>query len=308
MSFLYLADPSRGSRWKSMFAAEAPDIPFLLADDKITPHEVRYLMTWEVPPNLLKQYPNLQLIFSAGAGTDQFTPKLVPPHIPVVRMNEPGMTTGMLEYVSFAVLALHRDMVGYIANQSKAAWSPRLNVPASQRRVGVMGLGTLGLAVVEHLNVFGFKLSGWNRSPRSIEGVTVYTGSDQLDLFLASCDILVCLLPLSEETRGILNSRLFDTLPRGAGLINVGRGGHLVEEDLLTALDSGQIRGAVLDVFATEPLPRNHPFWGNPAVLVTPHIASMTQPETAAKVVVANIRRHQTGEPLIDVVNRRRSS
>jgi glyoxylate/hydroxypyruvate reductase A len=293
MTLLYLADPSRGSRWKSMFATEAPDIPFMLPGDNVAPHEVRYLITWEVPPDLLNRYPNLEVVFSAGAGTDQFTPELVPIHIPVVRMVEPGMTTGMTEYVSFAVLALHRDMVDYIANQSKAAWVPHLIVPASRRRVGIMGLGTLGLAVIEQLKGFGFQLSGWNRSTRSIKGVTIYTGSDELDAFLASCDILVCLLPLSDETRGILNSRLFAALPHGAGLINVGRGGHLVEEDLLTALDSGQIRSAVLDVFASEPLPENHPFWKHPQI-----------PESATRVVVANIRRHQAGEPLMDVVNR----
>jgi glyoxylate/hydroxypyruvate reductase A len=287
-----------------MFATEAPDIPFMLPEDNVAPHEVRYLMTWEVPPDLLNRYPNLEVIFSAGAGTDQFTPELVPIHIPVVRMVEPGMTAGMTEYLSFAVLALHRDMVDYIANQSKAAWSPHLIVPASRRRVGIMGLGTLGLAVIEQLKGFGFQLAGWNRSTRSVEAVTIYTGSDELDVFLASCDILVCLLPLSDETRGILNSCLFAALPRGAGLINVGRGGHLVEEDLLAALDSGQIRNAILDVFASEPLPKDHPFWKHPQVLVTPHIASMTQPESATKVVVANIRRHQVGEPLTDVVNR----
>ncbi|MXQ10545.1 2-hydroxyacid dehydrogenase [Microvirga makkahensis] len=304
MSVLYLADPKRGPRWKSMFVAEAPDIPFLLAEDNVAQHDVRYLITWELPPNLLKRYPNLEVVFSAGAGTEQFTSDLVPLQIPVVRMVEPGIASGMAEYVTFGVLMLHRDMLEYIADQRRATWSPRLIVPAPRRRVGIMGLGTLGLATLEQLRTFGFQLSGWNRSARFIEGVTTYAGNGELEAFLAPCDILVCLLPLTDETRGILSSRLFAALPPGAGVVNAGRGGHLVEADLLDALESGQIRGAVLDVFATEPLPQDHPFWKHPQILVTPHIASMTQPETAAKVVIANIRRHQAGEPLINVVDR----
>jgi glyoxylate/hydroxypyruvate reductase len=303
MSFLYLADPSRGSRWKSMFAAKAPDIPFLLAEDDVAQHNVRYIMTWEVPSNMAERYPNLEVVFSAGAGTDQFTVDRVPIHIPVVRMVEPGIVAGMAEYITFAALALHRDIVDYIADQHNTAWSPRLIIPASSRRIGIMGLGTLGLAAIEKLKVFGFQLSGWNRSARSIEGVTTYAGNAELQAFLSSCDILVCLLPLSNETRGILNKRLFATLPPGASLINAGRGGHLVEEDLLAALECGQTRSAILDVFATEPLPKEHPFWKHPRILMTPHIASMTQPESAAKVVIDNIRRHQAGEPISNVVD-----
>lgn len=304
MTFLYLADPSRGPRWRSMFAAHAPDIPFRLAVEDHDPAQVRYLMTWDSPQDLLERYPNVDIVFSAGAGAEQFTADRVPLRVPVVRMVEPGLAAGMAEYVAFGVLALHRHMLDHVADQREGAWRPRLLVPASRRRVGIMGLGALGLASIGTLKNFGFALSGWNRSPRSIEGVTTYAGQDELDAFLGSCDILICLLPLNEATQGILNGRLFEALPRGAGLVNVGRGGHLVEEDLLAALDSGQIGGAVLDVFAEEPPPQDHPFWRHPRVLMTPHIASMTQPETAAPVVIANIRRHRAGEPMINVVDR----
>jgi glyoxylate/hydroxypyruvate reductase A len=228
----------------------------------------------------------------------------VPPHVPLVRMVEPGIVDGMVEYASLAVLALHRDFFDYVAQKSACAWNPIEVPPASSRTIGVMGLGSLGSAVLERLATYGFRLRGWNRSPRALPGVETFTGVEQLQPFLRGCDILVCLLPLTPATQGILNRELFDALTRGASLVNVGRGPHLVDTDLLAALDSGRLSRAILDVTDPEPLPADHPFWAHPRVFVTPHVASMTQPETAAPILLENIRRHQRGETLLGIVDR----
>jgi glyoxylate/hydroxypyruvate reductase A len=221
-------------------------------------------------------------------------------------MLEPGIAETMVEYVTMAVLALHRDLLHFISQQKEQVWREIRITPAKRRRVGVMGLGQLGQAVLDRLKAFDFPLLGWNRSPREVEGVTCYAGTDTLPEFLAQADILVCLLPLTDETRGILNADLFARLPRGAGLVNVGRGPHLVQADFLAALDSGALSGAVLDVADPEPLPAGHPFWSHPRILLTPHNASMTSPDTAVDFVLDVIARHRRGEELPGLVDRRR--
>jgi glyoxylate/hydroxypyruvate reductase A len=221
-------------------------------------------------------------------------------------MVEPGIINGMVEYVTLAVLALHRDLFDYLASQEARTWRPLEVPPASARRIGVMGMGVLGQAVLKRLATFGFQLRGWNRSPREISGVTCFAGAEAFRPFLAECDMLVCLLPLTPATRGVLNAELFAALPRGAALINVGRGGHVDQPALLAALDSGQLSRAILDVVDPEPLPAEHPLWTHPRIVLTPHVASMTQPETAAPVLLENLRRHQRGEPMHGVIDRSR--
>ena len=221
-------------------------------------------------------------------------------------MVESGIVDGMVEYVSMAVLGLHRDLIDYVAQQRDEVWKQIRVRPASTRRVGVLGLGMLGEASCRMLKNFGFQVAGWSRSRREIEGVSCFAGADELPDFLARTDILVCLLPLTDETRGMLDAELFAQLPHGAKLVNTGRGGHLDQDALLAALDSGQISAAVLDVTTPEPLTKGHPLWSHPRVLITPHIASMTQPETAVDVVLENLRRHHAGEPLIGLVDRKR--
>jgi glyoxylate/hydroxypyruvate reductase len=305
MTFLYKANATRGTEWARCFAARAPDLPFRLWPDVGDPADVRYLAAWMPPDNIAATFPNLELVFSVGAGVDQFDVSQLPPHIPLIRMLEPGIAESMVEYVAMAVLALHRDLVRYIAQQREQSWREIRITQAAKRRVGVMGLGLLGQAVLERLKPFGFPLAGWNRSPRAIKDVSCYA-REALSAFLAQTDILVCLLPLTDETRGILNASLFARLPHGAQLVNVGRGGHLVEADLIAALDQGVLSAAVLDVAEHEPLPAGHLFWSHPRILLTPHIASMTTPEAAVEFVLDTIGRHRRGETLPGRVDRDR--
>jgi glyoxylate/hydroxypyruvate reductase len=208
--------------------------------------------------------------------------------------------------VSEAVLAIHRDLFDYALQQQARLWRPMPLRPAASRRVGVLGLGMLGTAVLERLRVFGFACAGWSRSPREIEGVECFAGEDTLDAFLARTDVLVCLLPLTEATRGMLDARLFAKLPQGASLVHVGRGPQLVAADLIEAMERGHIHSAVLDVTDPEPLPADDPLWTRPRVRITPHIASATRPDTAVDAVLENLRRHSAGERMIGEIDRAR--
>lgn len=304
MTVLYKANATRGAVWAKLFAERAPDMPFRVWPDIGDPAEIRYLAAWRPPERIMETFPNLELLFSVGAGVDQFDFSMLPPALPVIRMLEPGIAESMAEYVTLAVLALHRDLVPFIDQQKRQIWREIQVRAASSRRVGIMGLGQLGQAALDKLRAFGFPLSGWNRSARAIDGVTCFTGEAELDAFLGEVDILVCLLPLTEATRHILNARLFAALPAGAALANCGRGGHLVEADLLAALASGHLSSAVLDVTEQEPLAPDHAFWDHPKILLTPHVASMTRPETAVDFVLDTIARHRAGEPLPGLVDR----
>ena len=306
MTFLYKSDPARGGVWARRFAEHAPDVPFRMWPDIGDAAQVRYLATWTLPADLAQTLTNLEVLFCVGAGIDQLDLSQVPDSIPVVRMVEPGLVAGMVEFVMLAVLALHRDWPAYAAQQRDRRWQPLRVARAQERRVGVMGLGVLGRAVLEKLHGFGFRCAAWSRSEHRLEGIECHAGAAAMTAFLARTDILVNLLPLTPETRGILSRELFEALPRGASVINVGRGKHLVAADLIAALDAGQVSAAIVDVTDPEPLPPEHPFWTHPRIVVTPHIASETQPETSAAVVIDNIRRHQRGEPLIGLVDRKR--
>lgn len=304
MALLYKADPVRGEQWKALFAEHAPDIEWRAWPDIGDPTDIKYLAAWQAPEDLQTLLPNLQVLFALSAGVDQLDLSRIPPSLPVVRLLDPGITQGMCEYASYAVLGLHRDMLRYRQQQIARCWQAHLLQPAHKRRVGVMGLGTQAQQILATLQPLGFALKGWARSAHRIAGVECFAGREQLPAFLSQCDIVMCVLPLTEQTRGILNRELFRQLPRGAALINMGRGGHLVEEDLLEALDSGQLSGAVLDVVQKEPASADHPFWDHPQILLTPHIAAMTQPESAFGVLLENIRGFERGEPMTGQIDR----
>lgn len=304
MALLYKADPVRGERWKALFAEHAPDIEFRIWPDIGNPEDIEYLAAWLAPDDLEQTLPNLKVLFALSAGVDQLDLGRIPPTLPLVRLLDPGISQGMSEYACFAVLGLHRDMLRYRQQQLLGQWQAHRLVPAAKRRIGVMGLGLQAQHILSSLKPFGFALSGWARSQHHIEGVSCHAGVEQLPAFLAQCDILLCALPLTGQTQGMLNRALFEQLPPGAALINMGRGGHLVEQDLLDALDSGQLSAAVLDVLQQEPADPQHPFWKHPNILLTPHIAAMTQPESAFPNLLENIRRFARGEPMQGLVDR----
>ena len=306
MSIVYRSAPQRGQIWQAWLAEHAADLPFYQWPETGDPQQVRYLVSWDIPDNLAQRFPNLQVIFSVGAGADQFTSEAVPPGASIVRMIEPGLMDDMAAYITFSVVALHREMPRYLAQQRQQQWLKHPAPAAADCRVGILGLGNLGQAAARVLNTLGYSCAGWSRTPKSVAGVTSYHGDPQLGEFLRQCQILVCLLPLTDQTRGILSQALFSQLPDGACLVHAGRGKQLNHQHLLEALDSGKLSRAVIDVTEPEPLPAGHPFWLHPKIWLTPHIASETHAESAVKVLLDNIRNHQQGKPMKGVIDKQR--
>ncbi|MBR0749668.1 glyoxylate/hydroxypyruvate reductase A [Bradyrhizobium japonicum] len=303
MAFLFKSDAARAAIFRQVFARELPDLEFHHCSESFDPEKVRYLLMWSAPDDL-SRFRNLEVLFSIGAGVDQFRPETIPDHVKLVRMVEDGIIRMMQEYVVLGVLTLHREMLAYREQQRRGVWQALATSQAPDRRVGFLGVGMLAQAAIDRLKPFRFPLAAWSRSKKVIEGVACFHGDDQLGDFLRGTDILVCLLPLTEQTSGILNARLFSLLPAGARLLHVGRGPQLDQDALIEALDSGQLAAAMLDVTDPEPLPESHPLWSHPKVIITPHIASVTQPHTAARSVIENIRRHRAGRNPIGLVDR----
>jgi glyoxylate/hydroxypyruvate reductase A len=212
----------------------------------------------------------------------------------------------MSEYVVLAVLNHCRQFDVYRTDQSQKNWQPRIPLLSANMRIGIMGLGQLGKDAARKLSALGFAVSGWSKTPKTIVGADCFAGAEALDDFLPRTRILICMLPLTPQTKGILNQHTFDRLPAGAYVINVARGAHLIEDDLLAALDADQLSGACLDVFETEPLPSDHPFWDHPKIKVTPHISSITFPRAVAPQIIDNYRRSLAGQPLLHVVDPKR--
>lgn len=304
MSFVLKSTEERARLWKPMFASELPELAFHVWPETGDPQKVRYLAAWQPPENLAENFPNLEVLFSVGAGVDQLNLASIPKNVRVVRMMEPGLAEGMIEYVLWAVLSYHRNMFQYARQQAAHVWKGTPNVSSSLFRVGVMGMGALGTPVLKKLSQFGYVCHGWSRSRHDISGIKSYAGPEELDDFLAATDVLVCLMPLTEATKGILNKELFAKLPKGACLINCGRGGHLAQEDLLLALDEGLLSQAVLDVTDPEPLPEDHPFWNHPLITLTPHIASSSHAETGGEMILKNIIQFEKGAEMVGEINR----
>jgi len=296
-------------RWKSRFDDVCKDRRVLqLPDAAFDPAEVHYAAVWKPAQGELAAFPNLRVIFNLGAGVDALMADSSLPKVPLVRVAVADLTDRMAEYVVLHVLMHHRQELYLRACQREKRWEPRFQWPASAISVGIMGLGTLGTNAAEVLRRIGFRVSGWSRSPRQIDGIACFHGKAQLEAFLRRTDVLVCLLPLTPDTRHILNRELFARLNRNSPmgtpvLINAGRGGLQAEADILECLDDGTLGAASLDVFATEPLPAASPFWTHPKVVLTPHNAADTDPDEISKYVARQIERFEAGERLENVVD-----
>jgi glyoxylate/hydroxypyruvate reductase A len=299
-------------RWKDRFDEVCKDRPVLpLADAKSDPAAVHYAAVWKPQPGELAAFPNLRVIFNLGAGVDALMVDRTLPDVPLVRVAVTDLTARMTEYVVLHVLMHHRQEPYLRQSQRDKIWAPKSQWAANAISVGVMGLGTLGADAADALKRLGFRVAGWSRSPRAIAGIECFHGEAQFDAFLRRTDILVCLLPLTPDTRHILNRPLFEKLnrtsPLGAPiLINAGRGGLQNEADILQCLDDGTLGGASLDVYATEPLPTDSRFWTHPKVVLTPHNAADTDPDEISKYVAEQIARFEAGGALENVVDRNR--
>jgi glyoxylate/hydroxypyruvate reductase A len=307
MALLFYSDSDDPEPWREALARELPEMEFRVWPDTGDLARVNYALVWRPQPGLLQSLPNLKAILSLAAGVDHLLsdPQL-PDDVPIVRIVDAGMADQMSEYALYGVLHFHRNMHWYATQQRQAVWRQLPGVPAFQRTVGVMGLGVMGSDFVRKLAPLGFRILGWSRTPRSIPGVTAFHGRESLGAFLVQAEILVNLLPLTAETAGILSAPALALLPRGACIINIARGGHVDEQDLLAALEQGQLGAAMLDVFQSEPLPREHPFWHHPRVIATPHIAALAIAELMVSQVADNIRRIELGEAPLGLVDRRR--
>lgn len=299
------------SLWRQAFHEHAPHLDTCSPDELKNPQDIRYALCWQHTPGALSDFSELKVIFSMGAGVDHILRDPAIPDIPIVRMVSPDLTMRMSEYAVMHVLLHHRNHILYASQQSARQWITHEQCSARDTRVGVMGLGELGRDAAHKLSILGFSVAGWSRSPRTLDGIECFHGLDGLSAFLGRSDILLVLLPLTTETRGILNRDLFGKLakdgPRGGGiLINAGRGGLQVETDIIAALDAGDLIAASLDTFEHEPLAPTSPLWKRPEVIITPHNAANSEPQTLCRSICQQITAYESGRPLRNLVERQR--
>lgn len=288
----------------------------IIFSDGITPPpadvcaKVRYAVAWKTPDGFFGNFPGLKAVLSTGAGVDHLVARSdLPADIPILRIIDPDLTGRVTAWTVMNVIAHHRQALAYLDAQKRAEWTPLPQSSAPDVRVGLMGYGALGQAAGEVLGLLGYDLAGWARSPKPDAPIKIYAGFDRLDAFLARTDILVCLLPLTSQTEGILNKDLFGKLARdgvtgGPFVINGGRGGHQVEEDLVEALTDGTLKGASIDVFHEEPLPADSPIWRAPNIFITPHTAGMSAPEALLGQMVKNLIDYASGQDVGVLVDR----
>ena len=306
LALLFHSPDENAAAWRAALLRRAPDLDIRVWPEVGDLAAIDAALVWRAPPGLLASLPNLRLILSLGAGVDAMLADPTLPDLPLCRLVDPSLTRMMGEFVLTLVLKYHRQLDRFAREQRRGRWSFALPPQPEETSVGILGLGELGTHAAKLLRRHGFAVRGWSRTPRSLEGVATFAGPGELAQFLAGTAILVGLLPLTGQTRGIIDARLLAGLPKDARLINLGRGAHLVERDLIDALDTGHLAHASLDCFADEPLPPDHPFWRHPLIDVTPHVASFALPESAAEGVVDNLRRLRAGLPLRHLVDRAR--
>ncbi|TCD16432.1 2-hydroxyacid dehydrogenase [Oricola cellulosilytica] len=296
--------------WHDALKQAAPQRDIVLRADKAGDPDITYAVVWKQPPGVLRDLPNLRAVFSIGAGVDHIFSGDEVPDVPIVRVVADDLTERMSEYVVWQVLDHHRKGPLYREQQSKTIWHEvRMQPAAKEVSVGILGLGTLGRDAANKLRMLGFKVAGWSRTPKQMEGVQTYAGRSGLDEFLAVSDVVVCLLPLTQETHGILSASFFEKMKRHGALgapvlINAGRGGLQVETDIIEALDAGRLGAVTLDVFQTEPLPADSSLWRHPNITITPHCAATSDPRALVPPMVAQMDAHDAGKPLVNLVDR----
>lgn len=306
MAILVLSWPLPSAPFAEALRRAAPDIAVWTERDEPPADAVEAILAWRLKPGVLARYPRLRVLCSTGAGVDKLLalPDL-PPGLPVTRVVDPAQASEIAQYVLAVALAHTRELARYAAQQARREWLRHPVRPASRCRVGVLGLGAVGAAVAQAFRAVGYPVAGWSRGPREVEGVDCRSGAESLPALLAQSDVLVCVLPLTASTRGLLNRETLSQLPRGAYVVNVGRGEQLVEADLRALLDEGHLAGAALDVYQREPPPADNWVWSHPAVVATPHIAAQASEETVAAQCVDALRRARAGLPPQRQVDRR---
>lgn len=304
MAILFHCPWDNADQWLAALRAALPKDEFRIWPDVGEPKEIDFAMVWEIPHGVLAEFPNLLAISSLGAGADALLadPDL-PRNIPIARLVDPRMADRMAEYVCATVLYHHLGLDVYAEQQSREFWQRHQAMDARDRTVALLGLGQMGQRCALRLGALGFNLLGWSRTAKEINGMRCTHGRERLDEVLQSADITVVLLPLTEQTEDLLDRVAFNTMPRGACLINCSRGEIVVEDHLISALNNGRLRGATLDAFRTEPLPRGHPLWQHAKIRATPHIASLSAPGTAALILADQVRRARNRQRLLDLVD-----
>ena len=297
----YISRDTDGKHWKKVLEAAFGPIDFRTIGEGLgKPRDIEIALAWKPDRGLLASLKNLRLIVSLGMGVDHLlSDDKLPADVPITRIMDDGLIGQMSEYALYWALRHHRDIDKYAASQRARQWKVEDFVDTIHRRIGILGLGTIGQDTAKKFAALGFPTAGWSRTAKSLPGIETFHGKDGLSRLLAESDILVNVLPLTRDTRGLLDAKAFAALPKGAYFINMARGGHVVDEALLAALNSNHLSGAVLDVFNEEPLPAKHPYWMHPKVQVTPHIAGATNPRTASPGVIENIKRLRSGGELI---------
>jgi len=304
MSFIIIAPPIPTEKWKKEFELIAPEIPLIIGPETDRPEEVVCAMVWKQEPGILTQFKNLKLIFSMGAGVDHvlFDPS-IPKHIPICRVVDPQMAFSMSNYITLAVLNHHRSFYDFQRAKEKKHWA-QFEIVERDLKIGVLGIGFLGMDVAKKLHALEFSVLGYSNTPKETPFPS-YSG-DELDAFLSQINVLICVVPFTPKTKGLLNYGLFKKLAHPTYLINVSRGSIQVEKDILRALDEGLLNGAFLDVFEQEPLPKENPLWSHPEVQITPHIASLTFPKQSVHQVLDCFDRVKKGLPLPQEVDRKK--
>jgi glyoxylate/hydroxypyruvate reductase len=290
-------------QWRATLARALPDATIAVWPE--VPDAPDYALVWKPPAEMFARVRPRRAIFNLGAGVDLLLAiPTLPAAVPIIRLEDAGMSEQMGEYATLAVLRAYREADAYAAQQREGRWQPRPRIAKSSFGVGILGFGLLGRAVAATLSPFGFPLSAWSLRRKSAPGIDSFAGPAEFRAFLARARVLVCLLPSTPETRGLLDRAALEALPEGAHVVNVARGDLVVDRDLVALLDCGHLAGATLDVFREEPLPPGHPFWHHPRITLTPHVSAVTLIEDSVAQVAAKIRRLERGEPVTGVVDR----